>query len=403
MADNITAEEQALNDIKNFKSNVETTLGGLDDKYVQREAFDAALARITERAKESDETAQLASTPNLYFGSEYVAHQVAAKFIQTYKPLQEAIADRGSDELKRFVDGSAKFADQAKSNTPEAMNVAYDNAISKLVTQFGTARQVHDAPRNVQYKLELINANETGRAKFIGEGQTDTNAVNHSFTKTVLEPKKLGDHVPVTQELLLQSPVALAQEIAVEGARRLARAEDYVTFAGTGANDADNGGITGYANLAGINEISFSEADMLAGTKTGNKAVLADLRDMQAAVHESADDASSWYMHRSDWYSFLKMIDEDGRPLVRPDFESGPAGTMLGRNITLVQALPVGTFLYGDLRMAGVLAVGPYSTVAQSSDYRFLDDVVVIKFREMFDFKVRHPSLVSRGEIARGS
>lgn len=175
--------------------------------------------------------------------------------------------------------------------------------------------------------LEVVKHTEIvqGDAAVVAEN-TANNDEQNTFVRVTLSGKDFSKHVDISYAMERMSIDALEAYLTNEIASRIgaAMAADVVAQIGT---DMDSGN---KLTSAAAGEIGFSELAALFGAL------------------ERADNIVV-YARRAAIYGYLVgMVDTAGRPIFQTTAQQGAAGTILGAQIKVEDAVPAGTFLIGD-------------------------------------------------------
>lgn len=264
----------------------------------------------------------------------------------------------------------------------------FSNTLIRLVERYGVAMNVFQRVTTNSDTL-LVPKRLTGvTAYWIGENTTITTSdPTASMVQLVL--KKIAAATKVSNELLADNAISVAQWLSEEYSLSISAALDDAAFNGTGTSSY--GGIRG---LAQIDDGTHTAS--IASAASGNTSVASlDIDDYLGALAKLpryAIGTSAWYMHPSVYHnSVQRMMLSSGTA------GSGTIGALSGGNTAanLAQGTP-NTFLglpvvyalkmsaapttgqiaayVGDLSMAGILATKGEMQIASSQDRWFEAD-----------------------------
>ena len=278
----------------------------------------------------------------------------------------------------------------------------FADTIIRLVETFGVAPTAFQNVTMVSDTL-LVPKRLTGVTGYwIGENTTITTS-DPTATMVQLVAKKLAIATKVSNELLADNSISVAQWLAQEYATEMAARIDDAAFNGTGASAY--GGIRGLVQIDdGTHTASIQSA------ATGNTSVAAlDIDDYVACLAKLprfAIGTSAWYMHPGVYHnSVQRMMLSSGTA------GSGTIGALSGGNTAanLAQGTP-NTFLglpvvwvlkmtaapttgtiaayVGDLSLAGIMAMKSDMQVASSTDRYFEADQTAFRAIQRLDINV---------------
>jgi HK97 family phage major capsid protein len=266
-----------------------------------------------------------------------------------------------------------------------------ESSIIRLVEEYGTFRRkvrVWPMP-NGSTRAPKRTGGFT--SYYVGENSAIT-ASDLTLASVALTAKKLGILTQISNELLEDSIIQLADLLATEFAHALAVAEDAAGFLGDGSGTY--GGITGLASAlqAGALVTTASNADTFA------ELTIATIDEAVGKLARYPGIQPEWYMHSSCWanaFSRLAFAAGGNTPAL---FGEGMQQTFYGYPVNFVQSLPkgVGTtdlsgdiFAYfGDLGMAAAMGESRGITIASDSSKYFAEDALAVRCTERFDINV---------------
>lgn len=281
----------------------------------------------------------------------------------------------------------------------------FSNTIIRLVETFGVAMNLAQRVTMSSDTL-LVPKRLTGVTGYwIGENTTITTS-DPTATMVQLVAKKLAIATKVSNELLADNAISVADWLAQEYATEMASRIDDAFFNGTGASSY--GGIRG---LAQIDDGTHTASVVSAASGNTSLAAL-DIDDYLkalASLPRYAIGTSAWYMHPAVYHqSVQRMMLSSGTA------GSGTIGALAGGNTAanLAQGTP-NTFLglpvvwvlkmssaptsgqiaayVGDLSLSSIMATKADMQIASSSDRYFEADQTA--FRAVQRLDINHHSL----------
>jgi len=149
--------------------------------------------------------------------------------------------------------------------------------------------------------------------------------------KVILNAKKLGALVPLTDELLEDTGIEMANLIMNLIGEAFAKEEDRVAFAGNvGGGDP----FDGILYKSGVSVVTM-------GTGNTNFSDLTydNLIDLETSIKDSALDGATYIMHRKVLGIIKKLKDNDGRPIWTPP-KAGEPGEINGYPYIITDVMP---------------------------------------------------------------
>ena len=275
----------------------------------------------------------------------------------------------------------------------------FSNTIIRLVEQFGVSMNVFQRVSMSSDTL-LVPKRLTGVTSYwIGENTTITTS-DPTATMVQLVAKKIACATKVSNELLADNAISVADWLAQEYATSLSGAIDDAAFNGTGTSSY--GGIRGLAQIDdGTHTASVHSA--ASGNTTLATLDIDDYLGALAKLPRYAIGTAAWYMHPHVYHnSVQRMMLSSGT------VGSGTVGALSGGNTAanLAQGTP-NTFLglpvvyvlkmdssvttgeiaayVGDLSLAGIMGVKGDMQVASSTDRYFEADQTVFRAVQRLD------------------
>jgi len=258
----------------------------------------------------------------------------------------------------------------------------FSNTLIRLVETFGIAPGI---AQNISMSSDtlLVPRRLTGVTGYwIGENTTIQTS-DPTATMVQLVAKKLAAATRVSNELLQDNAVSVADWLAQEFALEISKRTDEAFFNGTGSNSY--GGIWGL--LPKINDGTHA-AGIATAAATHTTVATLDVRDLNAAVAKLpryAIGSAAWYMHPSVWHNgpanlALVQSSMGGNTSANlQDFNSRSPATLLGLPVVWALTMPTSTDLsagqiamvVGDLSLSSIYATRSQMSIAASDDRYF--------------------------------
>jgi HK97 family phage major capsid protein len=278
----------------------------------------------------------------------------------------------------------------------------FSDTIIRLVETFGVAPTAFQNVTMVSDTL-LVPKRLTGVTGYwIGENTTITTS-DPTVTMVQLVAKKLAVATKVSNELLADNAISVAQWLAQEYATEMASRIDDAAFNGTGLSAT--GGIRGLSQIDdGTHTASIQSA------ATGNTTVASlDIDDyvgVLGRLPRYAIGTSAWYMHPSVYHNSVQRmmlssgvqgtgtVGALGGGNTAANLAQGTPNTFLGLPVVWVlrmTAVPTsGTIAAycGDLSLAGIMGKKSDMQVASSTDRYFEADQTAFRAIQRLDINV---------------
>ena len=278
----------------------------------------------------------------------------------------------------------------------------FSDTIIRLVETFGVAPTAFQNVTMASDTLLVPRRLSGVTGYWIGENTTIQTS-DPTATMVQLVAKKLAVATKVSNELLADNSISVAQWLAQEYATEMASRIDDAAFNGTGTSAS--GGIRGLAQIDdGTHTASIQSA------ATGNTSVATlDIDDYVACLGRLprfAIGTSAWYMHPSVYHNSVQRLmlssGVQGSALVgalsggntAANLAQGTPNTFLGLPVVWVlkmTAVPTtGTIAayVGDLSLAGIMGKKSDMQVASSTDRYFEQDATVFRAIQRLDLNV---------------
>ena len=413
-------DEPAAEGERSAVAAVEARQAKYDDLLAKAERIKSAIAK--EEAREARK-AELLRTLNRAAPAEAVVEKARVEPISFRGQLRAfdslEVAHRCGQWLKaHFGDASARqwcrdhlgaeyrdLGGQVQSLGGALVFQDFSNTIIRLVEKFGVAMNLAQRVTMSSDTL-LVPKRLTGVTGYwIGENTTITTS-DPTATMVQLVAKKLAIATKVSNELLADNAISVADWLAQEYATEMAARVDDAFFNGTGASSF--GGIRGLVQIDdGTHTASVSSA------ASGNTTVASlDIDDYLAALAKLpryAIGTSAWYMHPSVYHnSVQRMMLSNGTVgtanvgalaggNTAANLAQGTPNTFLGLPVVWVlkmDATPttgeIAAYV-GDLSLSSIMATKNDMQIASSTDRYFEADQTA--FRAVQRLDINHHSL----------
>lgn len=247
--------------------------------------------------------------------------------LKDFKDLVKAVAHKDISQAKTI---SAKYATKALSEGTDSAGgytvpTVLLNEISRLIPQVGKFRADATVLPVQTNKLTIPTVGSVTVTR-TGEGVAKT-ASQPTFGKVDVVVKKIAAIIPLTDELIEDSPQTLLTLMGQLGAEAMAKYEDEWGFLGKAAGEGifQNTSVPVYTLATGKDTYAEMDvSDALAAIGTVDEAVL---------------PGAKWYMSFSVLASLWGKKDSNGQFLVSAPTEGRPA-TLFGFPIETVNVLP---------------------------------------------------------------
>lgn len=158
--------------------------------------------------------------------------------------------------------------------------------------------------------------------------------------RVMLVAKKLRASVVASNELVEDSVISIADQVAESMTRQFARSEDEALFNGDGTSTF--GGIVGIrTRLSTINGVDDGGGLVLASGNAYNEITLADFQNVIARLPDYAETTAQWIVHRSFFYSVMQRVLLAAGGTTPADIVGGNTGTsFLGYPVLFSNVMP---------------------------------------------------------------
>lgn len=202
-----------------------------------------------------------------------------------------------------------------------------------------------------------------------------------------LVARKIGEIIPITEELISGSQIAMFEFLAELVAEQMADKRTELITGGTGSDEPQ--GVRSEADIAAINQ-------------SGSSMAADDLIDLYYSLKPAYRRSSIWMMHDSIAKVVRKLKDDYGRYMWTDGGGLGPPQpTIMGRPVFENPEIPTdlgsgsneSQIIFGSFRSGywfGIRAGLAMSTDSSGDDWKA--DITNLKFRERYDGKVGDPA-----------
>jgi HK97 family phage major capsid protein len=257
--------------------------------------------------------------------------------------------------------GSAITPEQWASYVLEhlsAQSVVLASGATRIVT---AQRQVH-VPRVLS----------DGAASWYGElEEIDENGPTGD--ELVLTPKKVAELVKLSSEVVDDSSPSVLDTVGTAMTRAVALTADRAILTGTGGKQP-----LGVYGQAGQHVVAAAVS-------------IDSLIDAAGLVADVGGQARVAYVHPADHTALMKEKDQNGRPLLTPDYSGGPSSTIYGLALGATKGVAQGTALVAAPEQI-IVAVRQDPSVAVSTDALFTADGAVARVIARIDCGVNDPN-----------
>jgi len=400
-------------------NNLSKEISELNDRIEQSETETATKSEVKKLAERLEAYEKIATSGKAPLKTKFWdSNEQADEFVSfiTDAVLDGHISKGKQSQLRK--DSLAK-ADYANVGTDaeggHLVPELFSNTLQDRFNTYGQSRQYHDVYTIDGGSLELPFNDGGTTAQFKAEGVSAA-VSKEAYDTVTLDPKVIKALSQASQSILNQSRFSIADIIGRGLVRAHGYREDYVIWRGTGASDADNGGITGYENDGNISEVTLGAlGDLFKVNASGTpddanpKGVDALIACMNLVETYAFDGDTAWYCNRRTLNSLHSLKDTTGQPVIRMGFNESPFGTLFGYPIrpleiigpnseaSLNEGSEVDALMYfGNLRRAGAIGVTGQISLAYDPFYNFDAAISAWRLHSEFDFKVTDPSAIAR-------
>lgn len=205
-------------------------------------------------------------------------------------------------------------------------------------------------------QITIPRLSSTSAATWIGE-QTDITTSLPSFDQIVMIAKKLAGLVPVQNDLLRRSPLAVESIVRTQMTKQLARAEDAAFLTGTGSSSVPKG-LTNWALAANVSTNTTAVPTL---TSVNNALSSAQLNLLSNNVGITS---AKWFIN-PNIRSFLNTLtDSTGRYFYKEELDRG---SLFGMPYKMTTNLPTNLLTNGTAVTTAVTAATAATTLVVAS------------------------------------
>ena len=209
----------------------------------------------------------------------------------------------------------------------------YKAQLVRLIEEYGKVRQKAFVLPITRDRMTLPALASGVVVYWVDENEEITKS-KAQLDRVLLEVKKMAALIPVTNELLTDSSIPMANLIATLIAEGFAQEEDRVALVGDSSGTDPFDGIL---YVAGTNAVIMGS-----GAVDFTDATYDDLYDMQAAISEAALAGAEYIMHRTIFNIFKKMKDGSDQYIWNPS-QPGEQASLCGLPYMLHDKMPAVT------------------------------------------------------------
>lgn len=309
--------------------------------------------------------------------------------------------------LAATVFGNEKAKDWCKSHGVPLVNAAHsgsDNSkggylvpdpmeasIIRLVEEYGVARRNCRVWPMPSGNLRIPKRNGGFTSYWVGENSAIT-ASDMAFASVELTAKKLGVLTQISNELLEDAAVAMADIVATEFAYKFAIEEDEAAFLGDGTSSY--GGIVGAANALEDGALVTTASNV----DTFEELTIATVHNAMGKLKRYPGIMPKWYMSQVCWSTAFERLALAAGGSTPVDYANGMGLRFQGYPVEITQVLAgtsgstdhSGTIFayFGDLSMAAAMGDTRGITIAADSSLYFASDAIAIRGTERLDFNI---------------
>lgn len=242
------------------------------------------------------------------------------------------------------------------------------------VTPFADSRVIRIIPMSRETVKWPKVTQKPGAPTYVKEGGTYTKR-QVKFGLMELVARKFGEIIPMTEELLENSSVAMVGLISELVAEQLAYKRNLLVTSGSGANEPE-----GVMTNADINDVDWVPTD--------DQTRADSLVDIYHGVASQYRRDTVWLMNDNTVKLIRKLKDTQGRYYWTDGFDAAPS-TLFGRPVFENPDLADTDILFGNFKRGYAFGVRKGVEVDRnSSGDDWEADIVNFKFRERYDGKV---------------
>lgn len=382
MVDRAKAEDRDFTPIENERfSEYETSLIPLKKKLGQAEAHRDKMLAAAEAQTLLADTNSTAGIPGTHFGAtkRMIAtpqSRLATK-LKTFTGAN-ALADAAAagQFIKSVIDGSIRntMTEGSPSGGGYTVPTPLGNAIIDKRENVGISRQTAMVLPMTADTLSVPKLLSGPAVSYIGEGSA-ISPTDQTWGQIQLTAKKRAVLVKISNELLGDSVVNLAEYVTSRAAFELAKQEDREFILGDGTSTYGNEvGLLSSLGTAGV-------SDCASGHDTWVEIDMADMTACMGKLPSDYGDNTSWICSPQFYYSVMLRLlaSAGGNDILTLEAGGGTRPTFLGRPVYLTSAMPTSSAastisaLYGVFNEAAAIGDRVALEVAVSGD-RYFDE-----------------------------
>lgn len=296
-----------------------------------------------------------------------------------------------------------KMAKLEKKDVDDAMStvVAADGAVMvptqfiprivRLIESYSAVRQ-NATLIPMKSKTVELPALTAGIIVYFPDEKKTIPKTKPEFELLTMIAKKMAALIPITEELIEDSAIEVANLLANLIAEGFAEKEEYLTFCGDTATDP----FDGLLNVAGTNIVAMD---------TGDDSFLdityEYLRKMQNPLTKAARRGAKYYLNSTVMNHIAQLKDGEGHYIVNPG-QDGLPKTLCGYDYELIDSMPdladddddTPFVAFGNLRHV-YFGDRRKMTIKSSEHVAFADDVTFLKGTQRICIQVAIPSAFS--------
>jgi len=265
------------------------------------------------------------------------------------------------------------------------------NRVIELREEFGVARRLAEQVTMTADTLTIPRYKSGTTAYFVGEEDAIT-ASDAAFDQVQLVARKLATLVRVSNDLLEDSVIDLADWLATDIARQFAEKEDACFFNGDGTST--------YGGIVGVRNAILGKAgaiDAASGNDTFPEIDAADFIKVMSQLPLYAQGNAMWVMSQAAFVDTVQAFQAAAGGNTVADLGRGPVMQYQGYPVMLSQSMPasltadysdVAMLLFGDFRMGSLMGTRRDIQLMVLEE-RFSEyDQIGIRATERFDINV---------------
>lgn len=211
---------------------------------------------------------------------------------------------------KALLDGDRMAAKALSEGTDNAGGYLVPDEfvarVDEMTLEYGLVRQFANVFNVSSKTINIPKLTDEPTVVWVSEGGVISTG-QPKFGQTQITIKDAGIIVPITNDLLDDVAVPITEILGRIFARAFAKAEDYQAFNGDGS-----------VFMGILNHPDVPVATMGTGDTAFTNLASTDLLDLNAAVHDAAEENSRYYMHRTVHNLVRKMTNGVTGPFLFP-------------------------------------------------------------------------------------